>query len=206
MATRAELFKELEKAAQSGALDEIQKLSKALDTLNKEEREAKIEATKGERAAWQGLVNEATKELKADNPGFVITVKNIDKETRVLTVGINSEELTNAVRDALKDLLDQAPETVTSMSYDSATGTVTLNSSNTKAPSNGVRSVGWHKGGKEFALEAIYTNHATAEDKAKAKAIMADNVQRGKADIKSQHNADMNTLKKRVAVRNEYTH
>lgn len=211
-AEKLALLKQLEVEAGKGDFDAVQKISRALEATQKQVKEAEHAATSGERDAFKGLLVDALKTVKSGNAPYVLTIRNLGQDNQSVTVGIDSEALTVKLHEHMDELVAQAPDSVTSLKYDSTTGEVTLNSSNVKAAgtgnSTGDRSTGWAKDGQVMSLESIYNANANEADKAKMTVIKAGKGSDGSKSGRtaSQINSDAHTLKKAVAARAGFTH
>ena len=223
MASRAELFGQIEEAAKAGDFDLLKRISREIESEDKKEFEAKIAAGKEQRQTWSDLVGEALSDISIaesiSDLVFVVTARHLsggNGSQESLTVGVNSQVLFDLVKNALADLIPQAPDTIASMVYDSGTKEVTINTlgGNGKSPAtgSGTRVMGWSSpvkyGGAVVGLAQIYKDHCTTEDKAIATKILAGTGRLGDKSgrTKAEINSDMHTLKEGVATRAGFSH
>ena len=179
MANINDLLKEMAKAAQSGDLDAVTKLSKAIQEERKAEEERKFQASKKERDTWTAMVQDTLGEIKVselvDNIDLIVHVKNIGKDKQMISAAIDASKLATVVTKQLAELLTQTPEMVTQFTYNKdgmvlgrATG------GTTKAPaSNGVK--GWTKDGQDYTLGQAFELAATPKEVAEEAAATDGN-------------------------------
>lgn len=206
MATKQELFKEMSEAASKGDVEAVNRITKAINEGAKVEREALIALTAGERDSWKELVTAAVEGVTVTDVVYELVVRHPGRDDESLSLVIKSDTFIDTIKEALQDVLEQAPESVQSLTVDR--NGVKLNTTATRAKGGnggGTNSMGWRYGvgGDVVGLTDLWLAHSNDDDKAAMLNIDAGLGMLGDKTGRDdrQKNSDRNQLKKKVATR-----